>query len=98
MVVPLSVVTLLGFVGLLLSYSAVAVILLLIAAIPAALAELRFSRATFELRNRRASDARLLGYLVKMARSMSVADDLLQHTFLKIHRVGERRRQPERRR
>lgn len=58
-----AVITLLGFVGLLMSYSALAVLLLLVAAIPAALAELRFSRATFELRNRRASDARLLGYL-----------------------------------
>jgi len=56
-------VTLLGFVTLLLGYSALAVLMLLLAAVPAALAELRFSRATFELRNRRASDARLLGYL-----------------------------------
>jgi RNA polymerase sigma-70 factor (ECF subfamily) len=30
---------------------------------------------------------RLLGYLLKMARSKAVADDLLQHTFLKIHRA-----------
>ncbi len=58
-----AVVTLLGFVTLLLSYSASAVLLLLLTAVPAALAELRFARATFELRNRRASDARLLGYL-----------------------------------
>src|SRR4029077_5009708 len=29
---------------------------------------------------------RLLGYLVKMARSRALADDLLQQTFLKIHR------------
>ncbi|MCY0989794.1 ABC transporter ATP-binding protein [Nannocystis sp. ILAH1] len=58
-----AVVTLLGFVGLLLSYSVLAVVMLLLAAVPAALAELRFSRATFELRNRRAVDARMLGYL-----------------------------------
>lgn len=58
-----AVVTLLGFVTLLLGYSALAVLMLLVAAVPAALAELWFSRATFELRNRRASDARLLGYL-----------------------------------
>ncbi|MFO7567879.1 MAG: ABC transporter ATP-binding protein [Enhygromyxa sp.] len=58
-----AITTLLGFVALLLSFSAVAVALLLVAAIPAALAELRFSRATFELRNRRATDARMLGYL-----------------------------------
>jgi ATP-binding cassette subfamily B protein len=58
-----AVVTLLGFATLLLSYSAVAVLLLLVTAVPAAFAELRFARVTFELRNRRASDARLLGYL-----------------------------------
>ena len=58
-----AVVTLLSFVALLLSFSVAAVALLLLAAVPAALAELRFSRATFDLRNRRASDARMLGYL-----------------------------------
>ena len=58
-----AITTLLGFVALLLSFSAAAVLLLLVAAIPAALAELRFSRATYELRNRRAADARMLGYL-----------------------------------
>jgi len=30
---------------------------------------------------------RLLGYLMKMAREKAVADDLLQQTFLKIHRA-----------
>jgi RNA polymerase sigma-70 factor (ECF subfamily) len=30
---------------------------------------------------------RLLGYLIKMARSRALADDLLQHTFLKVHRA-----------
>jgi ATP-binding cassette subfamily B protein len=55
--------TFVGFAALLFSYSAAAVLLLLVAAIPAALAEVRFSRAAFELRNRRATDARLLGYL-----------------------------------
>jgi RNA polymerase sigma-70 factor (ECF subfamily) len=30
---------------------------------------------------------RLLGYLTKMARSRAVADDLLQQTFLKVHRA-----------
>jgi RNA polymerase sigma-70 factor (ECF subfamily) len=30
---------------------------------------------------------RLYGYLVKMARSRALADDLLQHTFLKVHRA-----------
>lgn len=58
-----AITTLLGFVALLLSFSVIAVALLLVAAIPAALAELRFSRATYELRNRRSADARMLGYL-----------------------------------
>jgi ATP-binding cassette subfamily B protein len=58
-----AVVTLLGFVTLLLTYSALAVLLLFVAAVPATLAELWFSRATFQLRHRRASDARMLGYL-----------------------------------
>ena len=30
---------------------------------------------------------RLLGYLMKMARSRALADDLLQQTFLKVHRA-----------
>lgn len=30
---------------------------------------------------------RLYGYLVKMARQRALADDLLQHTFLKVHRA-----------
>lgn len=58
-----ALVTVLGFVALLLSFSKLAVLLLLLAALPAVLAELRFSRRVFELRNRRATDARMLGYL-----------------------------------
>jgi RNA polymerase sigma-70 factor (ECF subfamily) len=30
---------------------------------------------------------RLFGYLVKLTRSRALADDLLQHTFLKVHRA-----------
>ena len=30
---------------------------------------------------------RLLGYLLKMARERALADDLLQHTFMKVHRA-----------
>src|SRR5438105_2454578 len=30
---------------------------------------------------------RLLGYLVKLTRNRALADDLLQHTFLKVHRA-----------
>jgi ATP-binding cassette subfamily B protein len=58
-----ALVTVLGFVALLLSFSKIAVLLLLAAALPAVLAELRFSRRVFELRNRRAADSRMLGYL-----------------------------------
>jgi ATP-binding cassette subfamily B protein len=58
-----ALVTVLGFVALLLSFSKLAVLLLLLTALPAVLAELRFSRRVFELRNRRATDARMLGYL-----------------------------------
>jgi len=72
-----AIVTLLGFVALLLSFSAGAVVLLLIAAIPAALAELRFSRATFELRNRRATDARMLGYLEYLLASDEHAKEVM---------------------
>lgn len=56
-------VTLLGFIALLLRFHPVAVLVLVLAAFPAALAELRFSRAAFELRHRRATEARRLGYL-----------------------------------
>jgi ATP-binding cassette subfamily B protein len=58
-----ALVTVLGFAALLLSFSKLAVLLLLLAALPAVLAELRFSRRVFDLRNRRATDARMLGYL-----------------------------------
>lgn len=56
-------ITLLGFVGLLFRFSPLAVGGLLLAAFPAALAELRFSRTAFDLRNQRATDARRLSYL-----------------------------------
>lgn len=56
-------VTLLGFIALLLRFHPVAVLVLVLAAFPAALAELRFSREAFELRHRRATEARRLGYL-----------------------------------
>ncbi len=57
-----AVVTLLGFIALLLSFSPLAVLVLVAAAFPAALAELRFSREAFDLRNQRATEARRLGY------------------------------------
>ncbi|WAS94190.1 ABC transporter ATP-binding protein [Nannocystis punicea] len=58
-----SLVTLLGFVALLLSFSPLAVLVLIAAGFPATLAELRFSREAFDLRHRRTTEARRLGYL-----------------------------------
>ncbi|MCY1060243.1 ABC transporter ATP-binding protein [Nannocystis sp. SCPEA4] len=89
-----AVVTLLGFVTLLVSYSALAVLMLLVAAAPAAFAELGFSRAAFELRNRRASDARMLGYLEHVLASDEHAKEVmtldLGPTLLDRHRdLGE---------
>jgi ATP-binding cassette subfamily B protein len=58
-----SIVTLLGYVVLLVHFSALAVVGLLVAAIPATVAELRFSGQAFRLRNWRSPDARRLIYL-----------------------------------
>jgi len=58
-----SLVTLLGYVALLVQFSALAVGGLLVAAIPATVAELRFSGQAFRLRNWRSPDARRLMYL-----------------------------------
>jgi ATP-binding cassette subfamily B protein len=58
-----SVLTLLGYVALLVHFSALAVGGLLLAAIPATVAELRFSGQAFRLRNWRSPDARRLIYL-----------------------------------
>jgi ATP-binding cassette subfamily B protein len=90
-----SVATLLGFVLLLLSFSPSAVLLLLLASVPAALAELRFSRDAFDLRNRRISDARMLGYLEHVLASDEHAKEVmllgLGPTLLERYRtVGER--------
>ncbi|HMI83831.1 MAG TPA: ABC transporter ATP-binding protein [Polyangiaceae bacterium] len=58
-----SILTLLGYVALLVHFSALAVAGLLVAAIPATVAELRFSGQAFRLRNWRSPDARRLIYL-----------------------------------
>lgn len=71
---PLSVVTsvfgliqnalsLLGYVGLLIQFSGWVVLGLLIAAIPAAVVEMRFGREAFRLRNWRSPDTRRLNYI-----------------------------------
>ncbi len=58
-----NVLTLVGYAGLLLSFSPWAVLGLLLAALPATLAEMRFSQQAFRLRNWRSPDSRRLLYL-----------------------------------
>jgi ATP-binding cassette subfamily B protein len=55
--------TLIGYVALLVAFSALAVVGLFVAAIPATIAELRYSNEAFRLRNWRAPDTRKLNYL-----------------------------------
>lgn len=55
--------TLSGYVALLFSFSGWAVLGLVLAAIPATVAEMRFSRAAFRLRNWRSPDTRRLNYI-----------------------------------
>ncbi len=58
-----NILTLLGYAGLLLSFSPWAVLGLLLAALPATFAEMRFSQQAFRLRNWRSPDSRRLLYL-----------------------------------
>jgi ATP-binding cassette, subfamily B, bacterial len=58
-----NVLTLVGYAGLLLSFSPWAVLGLLLAALPATFAEMRFSQQAFRLRNWRSPDSRRLLYL-----------------------------------
>ena len=58
-----SVITLVGYAALLVGFSPWAVLVLVIAAIPATVAEVRFSNTAFRLRNRRSPENRKLGYL-----------------------------------
>lgn len=55
--------TFFGYIGLLLAFNAWIVLALVVAAIPAAISEMRFSNATFRLRNWRSPDTRRLNYL-----------------------------------
>jgi len=55
--------TLLGYIGLLVSYSPWLTLALVLAAIPATLVEMRFSQVAFRLRNWRSPDSRRLNYL-----------------------------------
>ncbi len=58
-----NILTLLGYVAVLLGYSPLAVVGLLLAAIPATVSEMRFSNLAFRLRNWRSPDTRKLNYL-----------------------------------
>ncbi|MGK4001637.1 ABC transporter ATP-binding protein [Sorangium sp. So ce1036] len=58
-----NLVTLAGYAALLVGFSGLAVLALVVAAIPATVAEARFSGAAFRLRNFRSPDARRLNYL-----------------------------------
>jgi ATP-binding cassette, subfamily B, bacterial len=58
-----NILTLFGYAGLLVSFSPWAVLGLLLAALPATLAEMRFSQQAFRLRNWRSPDSRRLLYL-----------------------------------
>jgi ATP-binding cassette, subfamily B, bacterial len=58
-----NVLTLTGYVALLFRFSGWAVLGLVVAAVPATLAEMRFSTAAYRLRNWRSPDARRLNYL-----------------------------------
>jgi len=96
-----ALVTLLGFILLLFRFSPVAVLVLMLAAFPAAVAELRFSRVAFELRNRRASDARRISYLEYVLSSDEHAKEVmvlgLGPTLLrKYEELGERMWKEER--
>jgi ATP-binding cassette, subfamily B, bacterial len=58
-----NVITLAGYIALLIKFSGLAVLALIAAAIPATIAEVRFSSAAFRMRNWRSPDARKLNYL-----------------------------------
>ncbi len=58
-----NVLTLLGYVGLLVSYSGWIVVALVLAALPSTLVEMRFSRTAFRMRNWRSPDARRQNYM-----------------------------------
>ncbi len=58
-----NVLTLAGYVGVLVGWSGLAVVALMFAAFPAAVSEMRFSGAAFRMRNHRSPDARRLNYL-----------------------------------
>lgn len=90
-----AIATLVGFSAILFRFHPFAVLLLVLAAFPAAIVELRFSRVAFDLRNKRATDARLLSYLEFVLASDEHAKEVmmlgLSPTLLERYRgVGEK--------
>lgn len=82
-----NVLTLSGYVALLISYSSWAVAGLVVAALPATIAEMKFSNAAFRLRNWRSPDGRKLNYVeyvladdghVKEVKTLGLGSMLLQ--------------------
>ncbi len=89
-----SVLTLAGFVGLLFSFSSLAVTVLILAALPAAAVEVRFSKAAFALRNVRAPELRRLSYLEYVLASDEHAKEVMTLglgplLLDRYHRLGE---------
>lgn len=77
MMIAQNLVTLLGFVGLLISFSGLSFMVLMLAALPAAAAEVRLSQAAFAQRNLRATDTRRLSYLEYVLSSDEHAKEMM---------------------
>lgn len=69
--------TLTGFAGLLFSFSSLAVLVLILAALPAVAVEVRFSKAVFALRNLRAAEMRRLSYIEYLLASDEHAKEVM---------------------
>jgi ATP-binding cassette subfamily B protein len=72
-----ALITLIGSVLLLLSFEPLAFLVMVLAAFPAAIAEVRYSRHAFELRNRRSQEGRRLSYLEYILTSDEHAKEVL---------------------
>ncbi len=89
-----SVLTLLGYIGFLVHFSGWAVLGLLLAAVPAAVAEIRFSAQAFRIRNWRSPESRRLMYLeYALANDAHVKEVKLfglgPHLFQRYRELGE---------
>lgn len=87
--------TLMGYAGLLISYSPWIALALVLAAVPATLVEMRYSKVLFRLRNWRSPDSRRLNYLeYVLANDESVKEvklfNLGPHLLERYRQLGER--------